>query len=381
VASFEAATQRGWASLDYLEAIESVRALDAQRVEVRARRPDVALLTRLPWGFVLPARVLANDPVPVIGTGPYRLDEWRPGRRFILSRNPHYWREGPRFERVEFRVVPDDAQRMALVERGEADIADNVPLEDFDRLGQRSDLRLVVGSGHRVLFLALRVDRPPFNDPRLREAIDVTLDRARLVERVLLGRAQPASQILPRGIVGYVPELAPATQDRERARRLLAAAGYPSGLTLRLDGPNNRYVRDEAILREVAEQLAEVGIRAQAHAMDKTAFFELIEKGDSVAHLLGWASETGDGGDTLDIVFHPPTQGYAGRLNSTGLSDEELNRLIAAVHSSANLEERAARLRGCGVRSRASPSCARSCRSWSRPKRSFTTGAWSGTPP
>jgi peptide/nickel transport system substrate-binding protein len=179
----------------------------------------------------------------------------------------------------------------------------------------------------------------------VREAVNVALDRVRLVERVLLGRAVPASQILPPGVVGHVPELAPAVPDRERARRLLAAAGYASGLTFTLDGPNNRYVRDEAILREVAEQLADVGIRAEARATDKAEFFRLIERGDSVAHLLGWASETGDGGDALDILFHPPADGSAGRLNSTGLSDAELNRMITAVHASPDLQQRAQRLR------------------------------------
>jgi peptide/nickel transport system substrate-binding protein len=156
----------------------------------------------------------------------------------------------------------------------------------------------------------------------------------------------PAFQILPPGIVGHVPELAAAAvPDRERARRLLAAAGYASGLTFRLDGPNNRYVRDEAILHDVAEQLADVGIRAEARATDKAEFFRMIERGGSVAHLLGWASETGDGGDALDILFHPPTDGSAGRLNSTGLRDAELNRMITAVHSSPDLRQRAQRLR------------------------------------
>lgn len=344
-ASLEAALRRRWATVDYLSGIESVRALDERRVEVRGRGSDAALLMRLPWGFVLPARAVARDSVPVIGTGPYRLESWQPGRGFVLSRNPHYWREGPRFERVEFRVVPDDAERTALVERGEADIADNVPLEAFDRLSQRPDLRLVLGSGLRVLFLALRVDRPPFGDPRVREAVDLALDREALVRRVLLGRAAPASQILPPGIVGYVPDLPVTRPDRERARRLLAAAGHAPGLAFIIDGPNNRYVRDEAILREVCAQLRQAGFRAEARAMDKREFYPLIERGESAAHLLGWASETGDGGDALEILFHPPSDGSAGRLNTTGLADPELDRLIADVHASAEVGERAARLR------------------------------------
>lgn len=344
-ASLSAALVRGWATLDYLKAIETVRALDDRRIEVRARRADPALLTRLPWGFVLPARAVAAQPVPVVGTGAYRLERWTPGREFVLSRNPHYWGDAPGFERVEFRVVPGDTERMALVESGAADIADNVPLEAIERLERRADLKLVIGSGHRVLFLAMRVDRPPFDDPRVREAVDLSVDREALVSRVLLGRAQPATQILPAGVVGYVPELPRTRVDQGRARRLLAAAGYPAGFAVRLDGPNNRYVRDAAILEEVALQLAQVGIRAEARAIDKGEFFSLLETGRSALHLLGWASETGDGQDALDILFAPPALGSGGRLNTTGLTDDELARLIAEMQASSDLGTRAARLR------------------------------------
>jgi peptide/nickel transport system substrate-binding protein len=344
-ASLAAALRRGWATVDYLKAIEAVRALDERRVEIRAGRADPALLTRLPWGFVLPAAGVDRDPVPSVGTGPYRLDRWTPGRGFVLSRNPHYWGERPGFDRVEFRVVPDDGERVALVERGTADIADNVPLDAFDRLEKRVDLKLVIGSGHRVLFLALRVDRPPFDDPRIREAVDLSIDREAIVSRVLMGRAEPATQILPPSVVGHVPDLVPPTLDRERARRLLAAAGHPEGLAVRLDGPNNRYVRDAAILHEVARQLALVGIRAEARPMDKQEFYRLIEAGESVGHLLGWASETGDGADALDILFSPPERSSSARLNSTGLADAELGRLIDAVRSSSDLRTRASSLR------------------------------------
>jgi peptide/nickel transport system substrate-binding protein len=344
-ASLAAALRRGWVTIDYLKAIESVRALDERRLEIRARRPDPALLTRLPWGFVLPESALAHDPLPVVGTGAFTLESWTPGRGFVLSRNPHYWGRPPGFERVEFRVVPDDVERMGLVERGEADVADNVPFEAFARLERREDLRLVVGSGHRVLFLAMRVDRPPFDDPRVREAVDLAIDRDAIVARVMFGRAEPAAQVVPPAVVGYVPELPGPKLDRPRARRLLAAAGHPRGLAVRLDGPNNRYVRDAVLLEELGRQLAEVGIRAEVKAVDKREFYETIEAGRSDLHLLGWASEAGDGADALDILFHPPTIGSSGRLNSMGLADPELMRLTAEVHGSADLRTRASWLR------------------------------------
>ena len=344
-ASLNAAIERSWPNVDYLKTIESARAVDEARIEVRARRPDPTLLARLAWGFVLPAEAVGGSPVPTVGAGPYTLERWTPGVGFAFARNPHYWGQPAPFARAEFRIVPDDGERVRLVERGEADLADNVPLDAWERLAGHSDLRLVVGPGHRVLFLGLRVDRPPFHDPRVREAVDLAIDRRALLERVLAGKGALANQILPAGVVGHVPELPPSPLDRERARRLLAEAGIRPGHAIRLDGPFNRYVRDAQILAEVARQLAEVGLAVAVNAVDKRELYALLEQGRSDFHLLGWASESGDGGDALDILFHPPGEKGGGRLNSTGLDDARLLELTREAQSSTHLRARAEVLR------------------------------------
>jgi peptide/nickel transport system substrate-binding protein len=185
---------------------------------------------------VIPREAAERGLSPARGTGPYRLEHWDPGRGYTLVRNPYYPGPGPAFERVVHTVVPDDAARMALVERGEADAADHVPLDQVDRMSHNPALRVVSGAGLRVLFLGLRVDRPPFSDPRVREAIDLGLDRAELVRRALGGRAEPATQLVPSSIVGFDPALRLPRPDPARARALLGAAGHPRGLASRLDG-------------------------------------------------------------------------------------------------------------------------------------------------
>jgi len=344
-ASLRAGIRRIWPNVGYLSTIESVRALDERRIEVRAVRPDPTVLARLAWGFVLPAMAAEQHPVTVVGSGPYTLERWIPGKSFAFARNPHYWGAPAAFARAEFHVVPEDQARLAMLEKGEVDLADFVPPEAWQRLERRADLRLVVGAGHRVLFLGLRVDRPPFADPRVREAFDLAIDRRAIVERVLLGRGALANQLLPRGAVGHVPELPPSRFDRERARRLLRAAGIRPGHTIRLDGPTNRYFRDVAILHEVARQLAEVGVRVEVNALDKRALYALLDAGGSDLHLLGWASESGDGADAFEVLFPPPGQKGAGSSNASGFFDEELAAIVREAQSSTNLRARAAVLR------------------------------------
>ena len=350
-ASLSAGTRLAWPNLGYLSTIESVRALDERRVEVRAVRPDPTLLARLAWGFVLPADEIEKSPVPVVGTGPYTLESWTPGAGFRFARNPHYWGPPAAFERAEFRVVPDDATRLRQVESGEADLADFVPPEAWARLSANPALRLVVGAGHRVLFLGLRVDRPPFADPRIREALDLAIDRRAIVERVLSGKGSVANQLLPRGAVGHVPELPPTRHDPERARELLRAAGIRPGHRLRLDGPSNRYVRDVEIMREVARQLAEVGVEVEVNALEKSALYALLAAGRSDFFLLGWASESGDGADTFEVLFPAPSEkGTLGnpsgaQTNASGFYDAELDAITREAQSSTNLRARSAVLR------------------------------------
>jgi peptide/nickel transport system substrate-binding protein len=345
VAASLEANRRGWATRDYLQAVESVRAIGERTVEIRTRFPYLALLTRLPWAPVLPREAAERGLSPAPGTGPYRVESWNPGRGYVFVRNPYNDRDPPAFARVVHAVVPDDAARVALVERGEADAADQVPLEEVERLSQNPALRVVSGAGLRVLFLGLRVDRPPFSDPRVREAIDLALDRGELSRRALGGRAEPATQLVPPSIVGFEPALRLPAPDPARARALLSSAGHPRGLDVRLDGPSNRYVNDVAILRELARQLDEVGVRTAVNALDKRDFFPLIEHGGSAMHLLGFSCESGDAGDLLGSLAHSATGGPLGSLNSFGLADRTLDDLIGLADRARTDRGRARQLR------------------------------------
>jgi peptide/nickel transport system substrate-binding protein len=335
-ASLQAALRRSWENRDYLRAIASVRTIDERRLEIETRASNLNLLTRLPWGYVLPAEDLERSPVPPVGTGPYRLESREPGTGFVLARNPHHRGAAPAFQRARFVVVPEPERRIAMVERGEAQLANNVPLDRVEALRRSSRARVFAEPGLLAFFLCLRVDAPPFSDPRLREALDLALDREELVRRALAGQGEPASQLVPHVVLGFNPQLEVRRPDRGRARRLLAEAGFGGGLELRLDGPANRYVNGVQVLSEVARQLAEVGVRVRVNAPDKLAFYRLIDSGASRLHLLGWACLSGDAGDVLDSLLHSPVDPAVGGWNTLGLRDAALDRLIDQAHESGD---------------------------------------------
>ena len=350
VASLLAPRAKRWVTRDYLQAVASARALSPTRVEVKTRFPYMILLSKLPWGHILPAAETAKDEAAVVGTGPYRLESWSPGREFVFERNERYHGPPPAYRRARFVVVPDGRERAERVLRGEADIADQVPLEEIERIQAAGHITVRSGPGIRLLILVLRVDRRPFSDPRVREALDLAIDRGELNQRALLGRGEPGSQLVPQSIVGFNPALLVTRPDPGRARQLLAEAGYPGGLAVRLDGPSNRYLRDVEILHELKRQLDGAGFAVTLNILDKLAYYRLLDSGQSDVGLLGWACPTGEAGDALDGLLHSKQGDILGSDNTLGLADAELDRLIEASNSAATLEERTALLQAAMAR-------------------------------
>ncbi len=345
VASLRAATERRWANREAFQAVTSVEALDEQQVELRSPLPYLVLLSRLPRGFVLPAAAIEQGAVPPPGTGPYVLASREPGRGFVFERNPHYRGAAPGFARIEFQVVPEAAERERRLRAGEVDLINDVEPETARRLRADPAFRVATGSGTRVLFLGMALQRAPYSDARVREALELAIDREELARRVYGGEpVELATQIVGRGIVGFDPALPAPVHDPARARELLVAAGFANGLDLALDGSHNRYVGDRAILHEVARQLGLVGVRVKVNAADKADFFARLDRRDSPFHLLGWAVETGEAGDALEYLFRTPDGGVLGTENTTGTSDPELDRLIDEASRAASIEVRTATL-------------------------------------
>lgn len=340
VASLTAAREKKWCNEGALQSIESVSAADPATVRIVTRSPFPNLLSRLHYGFVLPARAVSQRPLTAIGTGPCAVERWLPGRELELSRNRAFRGPPIPFGRLRFVVVPDDAERVLRLVSGRADIAESPALGSLDELEKVPDVRVVVGPSLRVLYLAFRLDRPPYSDARVREAIDVSLDRGELVRRVYRGRARAASQLVAPTVFGFDPSIPVTPVDRARSRRLLVDAGYGGGLSVTLEGPEGWYVEDVACLREVARQLAQVGVSVTVITRPKREWVPLVTSGGASFFMWGWACETRDAGDALDALMHSPTLEGLGKNNYGVVADAELDRLIDSVSTAAGSFER-----------------------------------------
>jgi peptide/nickel transport system substrate-binding protein len=214
-----------------------------------------------------------NSGKATIGTGSYKFNEWVPGDKLVIEKNPDYWGKKAQFDRVIFKPIKSDPTRVAALLAGDVDMIDNVPTADIPRLKKSADVVLSQGVSNRVIYLHLdqfRDDSPfitktggknPLKDQRVRKAISQAINRPAIVERVMEGVAIPAGQLLPETFFGVSPKLKPETYNPEAAKKLLADAGYPDGFGLTLHGPNDRYINDAKICQAIGQMLSRIGGR------------------------------------------------------------------------------------------------------------------------
>ncbi|HYN41566.1 MAG TPA: ABC transporter substrate-binding protein [Thermoanaerobaculia bacterium] len=352
VASLRAAVEKPFPTAAFLSAIAKVEAVGPFEFRVMTREPSAVLPSYLTAGFVISARALAQSPVLPVGTGPYVYSGRIPGREVLLTRNQFHDPPAP-FDEVLLRVLPDPVERVAALVAGDVDIADSIPLEAVDRLSRQDGLVVLARPGIRVLYLAPRVDRPPFSDLRVREALDLAFDRDELNARVYGGRGTPASQPVPVAIAGYDASLSVVRADRKRAQTLVQAASGGAGIDVVLDAPNDRYLNDVALAHEAKRQMELAGFRVTVRTRPKAEYFPFLEPGKAQLHLFGWACDTLEAGDVLAGAFRSRSSPGAPNQNYQGLADPELDRAIDAASGAMEAGERLAHFRSAMKRLRA----------------------------
>ena len=226
-----------------------------------------------------------------IGTGPYRVVEVQGKERILLARFDAYWGRKPEWDHVEFRILPNDSARTAALLAGDVDLIEFVPLQDAARLAATPGITLHVGGSARVMYLGINVDprlviadgRNIHQDPRIRQAISLAINRDALVRSTLVGYGRVATQIGVPGMNGYLDDARPDPYAPDEARRLLAEAGFPSGFTTSLLCPNGRYIADAQVCQALGQMLARIGIKASVEALPAAIYFSRVRTGANPA--------------------------------------------------------------------------------------------------
>jgi peptide/nickel transport system substrate-binding protein len=230
-----------------------------------------------------------NSQAVRIFSGPYTLTDYRFGEFVAMQRNPHWFGRAPTFASANFRVIASDASRMAALLAGDVQAVDEVAVADIARLKRDANLNVTQIAGMRVMYIAMDMDRDvsphirdangqpmtrnPLKDARVRQALSLAINRQAIVDRVMEGAATVASNLLPDGTPGTSANLRVVTQDLDRARRLLAEAGYPNGFQVTLHATNDRYPNDDKVAQAIAQFWTRIGVRTEVATLPNAAFF------------------------------------------------------------------------------------------------------------
>jgi ABC-type transport system substrate-binding protein len=286
----------------YTPFVQGAQVVDDNTVRVTLKQPFAAFLFRLAHsagGIVSPAahqkwgKDLALHPA---GTGPFKFVEWVKGDRVVVERNDAYWGGRPLLDRVAVKTVKEDSARVLMLQSGDADLILNIPPEDIPRL--RKDTRFGVESiaTARALYIMINVKKNPFDDVRVRQALNHAVNREAIVTSLFQGNAEAISGIVAPLQNGFA-KLPGYAFDPKKAKELLAQAGVPA-LKVKLWSPKGRYVKDFELAQAVQQDLAAVGVEAALSTMEWGAYLSATKTGpeqtDRELFLLGWSPSTGE---------------------------------------------------------------------------------------
>jgi peptide/nickel transport system substrate-binding protein len=276
-----------------------------------------------------------------------------PGVRTVLRRNLDWWgRFEGNVEEIVYTPISSDATRVAALLSGQVDFILDPPPQDLARLRATSGVKVVDGMENRIIFFGFDQSRDellysnvkgrnPFKDKRVRQAVYQAIDIEALRTRTMRGAAIPTGGITP-SILGSTPEAEKRLPyDPQRAKQLLAEAGYPDGFEVGLDCPNNRYINDEEICLAVAAMLARVGIKVKVTAMPRATYFPKLERFDTSFYMLGWGGAVTDAQTTLSPVLRSFDKATGnGSFNYGRYVNPRLDALIDAAAVELDPEKR-----------------------------------------
>jgi peptide/nickel transport system substrate-binding protein len=240
--------------------LESSSVVDEHTLELATHQPYAEVgIALASLTFVVPE---GSDDItePVVGSGPFQLEE-HDDTTAVLTRNDDWWGGAADFETLQISAMPDPAARAEAVASGQADVAGSVSPASAQQYESDDAVQVSTRPAGVNYPLVMDLDTEPFDDPGVREAVKLALDREQLVETVFLGYGETGADIL-NSQEPFAPDAAPVERDLDRARELLEDAGHADGVELTLHATNS-YPGMEETATLAAEQLAEAGIEVR----------------------------------------------------------------------------------------------------------------------
>lgn len=301
-------------SLQFGDAIQSVKKIDDYTVEIRLQAPDASFLWHIATHYapILSAEyagtLIKRDKQPLIdrepiGTGPFMLNEYRSGQYIRLARNQAYWKGLPRMAQVVIDLGAGGTGRLSKLLTGECDVLAYPAASQLSILRDDPRLRLTLRPGMNIAYMAFNTEKPPFNNVKIRRAVALAINNQRLMQSIYYGTAETAASILPRASWAYDNDAHITEYNPALAREMLRQAGAEQ-LHLKLWVPTASQAYNPSPLKTaelIQADLGQVGIRVDIVPVEgRFQEARLMERNHDLT-LTGWATDSND----PDSFFRP----------------------------------------------------------------------------
>jgi len=289
--------------------VKAIEVLSDERVAFLLNEPRASFLAVLTAGaasIVSPTAVMKwgpDYPNHPVGTGPFRFASWDRGQRVVLEKNPSYWKYPVKVERVIYRPIVEDQARLTELLTGGLDLIVGVPADNVAPLEKNPKITLLKQVGAHVWYLGMNNQKKPFDDKRVRQALNYAVNKDAIVNDVLKGTGRPSKGPVLPGTWGADGALKAYPYDPDRAKKLLAEAGYPNGFTTTLWVPESGSGMQAPVAMSTVMQsnLKAVGVNVSLQTMEWGAYLAKLRTKEQELFALSWMAGTED----PDMVMYP----------------------------------------------------------------------------
>ena len=337
-----------WVATGLAEIVDKIIAVDEFTVKITLKSPYAPFLYAIaitPFSIVSPTAVkekgdnYSNQPV---GTGPFIFQQWDRGDKIVLIANEDYWGGRPNIDRVIFLSIPDNSVRLIELQQGNLHAMEFPNPDDLEQIKEDESLDLLSQPGMSVGYLALNMERPPFDNLKVRLAINHAINKSVIIEHLYQGLGIPAKNPIPPTLWSYDDSIEDYDYDPKLAKELLTQAGYPNGFETTLWAlPVPRpYIPDGRALAEVIQsELREIGIKTSIVTYDWGTYLEKTKYGDHDMAMLGWSADFGDPDNFLYFLLSKSSaEKPAG--NIAFYKSDEMQQILEQARSISDKEER-----------------------------------------
>ena len=321
--------------------IDTVTVDDEYTVTVKTKAPYAPTLRNLaiPFAAIVPKAVVEADEAAFIlnpvGSGPYKFVEWRQGDSITLKAFDDYYAGKPATENLIMKVIPETSQRSIALETGEIDLAYDLAVNDLPKIKESSELTVYEVPSLNCWYISMNMNKEPFNNPLVREALSYAIDRQTIIDTINAGSGEPADAIIAPGVFGYY-STGVREYDPEKAKELLAEAGYPDGFKTSL-WVNDNQSRIE-MCQAIQNMFQQIGVECSIEVLEFGSYISRTTNGEHDMAYFGWTTSSADADYTYYSLEHSTQQGAAG--NRSFIADPEVDALIEEARTNSDEETR-----------------------------------------